>query len=286
MSKRLNGPPGAPEALCPGTAITSIRPTVPFTSVPQTGQPGGLLLQPPDTESNPKRTTTARRGNDSEIIESPSRRITWHQTTSNQNPCPICRGIGFIQPRNRYRRTQQCSNARSESELNPFRKHKVIPGQNALHTRVHQLIDVQVRTDKNPIVEIPIEPCGDLIGMVAVGCDGSRRKWARRDGERITSGAGSFSLHPGIPELELPCAPSWAARLSRGTRTDQRVFDSRHGIVRRTLAGQEIGDQPIGALAYDAGKGIESDAAVDERADAGPFLQDLGVLTAHTPRPF
>jgi hypothetical protein len=66
----LNGPPGEPVALCPGTAMTSISPTVPFLSVPQTGQPGGLLLQPVETRANPKKTITAIRFNDCGTIAS------------------------------------------------------------------------------------------------------------------------------------------------------------------------------------------------------------------------
>ena len=41
MSKMLKGPPGSPLPLCSGTSITSINPTVPFLSVPQTGQLAG-----------------------------------------------------------------------------------------------------------------------------------------------------------------------------------------------------------------------------------------------------
>src|ERR1700726_4172527 len=68
MSKRLNGPPGAPEALCPGTTITSINPTVAFLSVPHTGQPAGLLLQLVESKIEPNSTAKIRRGNTLESI--------------------------------------------------------------------------------------------------------------------------------------------------------------------------------------------------------------------------
>jgi hypothetical protein len=51
--------------------MASINPTVPFVSVPQTGQFGGLLLQLVEKQINPNSKATAKRGNNFGLIESP-----------------------------------------------------------------------------------------------------------------------------------------------------------------------------------------------------------------------
>jgi hypothetical protein len=66
----LNGPPGAPDALCPGTAITSIKPTVPFVSVPHTGQ-FAELLQPIKMKIDPKSRASVMRDNIFDRIKLP-----------------------------------------------------------------------------------------------------------------------------------------------------------------------------------------------------------------------
>jgi hypothetical protein len=70
MSKMLKGPPGSPVALCSGTSMTSINPTVAFLSVPQTGQFAG----PPQLFEIKVEVSTiakATRGNIFDLIESP-----------------------------------------------------------------------------------------------------------------------------------------------------------------------------------------------------------------------
>src|SRR6202451_976196 len=62
MSKILKGPPGSPLGLCSGTSMTSIKPIVPFLSVPQTGQLLELLLQLLEMNITPSRATRDRRG--------------------------------------------------------------------------------------------------------------------------------------------------------------------------------------------------------------------------------
>src|ERR1700691_1921511 len=62
MSKILKGPPGSPLGLCSGTSMTSIKPIVPFLSVPQTGQFLELLLQLLEMNITPSRATRDRSG--------------------------------------------------------------------------------------------------------------------------------------------------------------------------------------------------------------------------------
>src|ERR1700680_4085164 len=104
--------------------------------------------------------------------------------------------------------------SRSEPELNPFCIHEVISRQNALHAWVLELIDAQVRFGEHPIIEIPVESCGDLISMVAERRNDSRRNRAGRNRTGITCGAGSSPLQPGISEFELPRAPARSARFA------------------------------------------------------------------------
>src|ERR1700730_12243387 len=111
MSKMLKGPPGSPFGLCSGTSMTSINPIGPFFCVPQTGQPGELPPQLFKMNSAPNRAMRFRRGTILVFIQSPP-------TTS------------------------KALNARSKPKLKSLEEHVVIAGQNALHTWILELIQV------------------------------------------------------------------------------------------------------------------------------------------------
>src|SRR4029077_3847586 len=152
----------------------------------------------------------------------------------------------------------------SEPELNAFDKHKVIAGRNALHAWIMELVDVQVRFDENPVVEIPVESNGPLGSVVAKGGDHAWRNRAGGSGGGIARDAAGSALQPGITGLEGKRAPARATRFSGGIRANYGVLDARNGVFRLSLAGEQICRRYVSALAHDTRKRVEADAAGDE----------------------
>ena len=152
----------------------------------------------------------------------------------------------------------------SEPELNPFDKHKVIAGRNALNAWIMELVDVEVRLHENPVIEIPVEADGPLGGVVAKGRDDSRCNRAGGSGGGIARNAACSPLEPGIAGLDGKRAPARSTRLSGRIGTDYRVLHARDGVFRLCLAGEQVCRRYIRALADDARKRVEADAAGDE----------------------
>src|SRR5271167_4136106 len=86
----------------------------------------------------------------------------------------------------------------SKPKLKTLKKHVVIAGQNALNAWVLELIEVKIRFHKDPVVEVPVQPHGDLIGVVAEPWDDYRRNWAGRSRGGIAHGAIRSALQPGV----------------------------------------------------------------------------------------
>src|ERR1700683_2451150 len=137
----------------------------------------------------------------------------------------------------------------SKPKLKTFKKHKVIAGQNALHAWIFELIQVEVRLHKHPVVEIPVEAHGELIGMVAEPWDDSRRNRAGRNRGGIAGCAIRSPFQPGIAGLDRPRTPAWGPGFSRRIRADYRMFHARNGVLRLALAGQQIRCRNVGAVA-------------------------------------
>jgi hypothetical protein len=55
----------------------------------------------------------------------------------------------------------------SKPKLNTLKKHKVIARQNALNAWILELIQVEIRFHKNPVIEIPVQAHRELVGVVA-----------------------------------------------------------------------------------------------------------------------
>ena len=118
--------------------------------------------------------------------------------------------------------------------------------------------------------------------MVAECGDHAWRNWAGRNRVGIASYAARSSLEPRITSLESPRAPTRATGFSRGIGADDRVLDARNSVFRLFFAGQQIGCRDVSALAYDAGKRVEPDAAGDKRADVAALLEELCVFSANS----
>src|ERR1022692_3068377 len=125
----------------------------------------------------------------------------------------------------------------SKPKLKTLKKHKVIAGQNALDAWVFELIQVKVRLHKNPVIEIPVDAYGELIGVVAKRRDDSRRNRAGRDGGGIASCASRSPLQPGIAELQRPRTPTRGPRFSGRIGANYRVLYARNGVLRLAPPG-------------------------------------------------
>jgi len=147
-----------------------------------------------------------------------------------------------------------------------------------------ELVDVQVRFDENPVVEIPVEAHGPLGGVVAESGDHAWCNRAGGSGGGIARNAAGSALQPSVASLERPRAPTGAACFSWRIRANHRVLDARDGVLRLLLAGQQVGCRDVSALADYAGKCVESDAAGDKGPDATALLEELSVFSTNTQR--
>src|SRR3989441_2395990 len=163
-----------------------------------------------------------------------------------------------------------------EPELQPIQQHIEVLRFLARRTGLLQPIHGNIDLVLNPVVEIPVESSGELVGVVVEGGHKPRRKLVRLVNARF------LGLYPVVAERDFPSSPAVSSRRSLGTK--EWVLHFGRPVFRTSLTGQQISGLYVASLCDNPRKICEPQRIGLLRAHPAPELVELIVFSTDTPR--